>query len=507
LNPQAVDPKLRRSLDALAHLGDRAAIRSRDLSRTHRERLLTRGHLREVLKGWYLPVRPDAPGDPARAWYDAFWAFCAGYLDARFDAAWCLAPEHAIAVHTGDWTVPEQLVVRTARGGNKPLALPWGTSLLDLRLQPPAPDRVEVRALGVRIMDLESALIASPAASYRSQPRHLHAALWLLDDVETLAARLIEGGQGKVAGRLVGALRQIQRPALADALAAAMRGAAVTVTVTRPFARAPRPAARNPSPYPNRQSLRRRWAAMRGAVLEAWPAPGAQPPAPPDAAEAVTAVELTGARTDPAAVSAFATGTTGVGLEHAGTALAAGYLALRQNLAERAAEDPAAIFAAEHREWHRLLLTPSASAGQAAPEHVGHYRRRARYRRGRPHTPPRHEAMRDLLPVLFELLGDEPDARVAAVLGHWLFTLLAPFERGNRLLALVLSRQLLATAGHASSQAGVGRGHPAARPADAPDPAAGTDIAAGYRAALERAWIEDDPRALTRLLAGSRPSA
>jgi len=205
----AADPKLSRSLDALAALGGSAAIRSRDLSRTHRERLLAHGHLREVLKGWYVPVRATQPRDPARAWYDDFWAFCADYLHTRFGTDWCLAPEPSIAIHTGDWTVPAQLTVRTPRGGNKPLTLPHGSGLLDLRLKAPPPEQVETRALSLRIMDLESALLASPAASYREQPRHLHAALWLLDDVELLAARLLEGGHSKIAGRLVGALRRI----------------------------------------------------------------------------------------------------------------------------------------------------------------------------------------------------------------------------------------------------------------------------------------------------------
>lgn len=450
MNPQAADPKLRRSLDALARLGDVAAVRSRNLSRTHRERLVANGYLREVLQGWYVPVRGDLPADPARAWYDQFWAFCAGYLDSRFGTAWCLAPEHAIAVHTGDWTVPGQLVVRTARGGNKPLTLPHGTGLLDLRLQPPA-DRVEVRALGIRIMELESALIASPIASYRSHPRHLHAALWLLDDVEVLTARLIEGRHSKVAGRLAGALRQIGRPALADALSAGLRTAGIAISETEPFARAPRPTGRDPSPYPNRQSLRRRWAAMRGPVLEAWPgSSGAEQPARP----------------------------RGGG----------------------PAEDPATAFAQEHCTWQAQLLASSASAGDVCAEYLGHYRRRSRYRRGRAHTPPRHEAMRDLLPVLFELLGEEPDARVAAVLGHWLLTLLAPFEHGNRRLALALSQQLLTTAGQASSP----RGGPAGCPADPADGALGAAPAADYEAALRSAWIEDDPRALTRLLAGRR---
>ena len=54
--------KLAQSLELLHKLkaGDgAAAIRARDLPRTHRERLLRNGFLQEVIKGWYIPCRPD----------------------------------------------------------------------------------------------------------------------------------------------------------------------------------------------------------------------------------------------------------------------------------------------------------------------------------------------------------------------------------------------------------------------------------------------------------------
>ena len=53
--------KLAQSLEALAKLQKSdggAAIRARDLSRTHRERLLAQGFLQPVLKGWLIPSRP-----------------------------------------------------------------------------------------------------------------------------------------------------------------------------------------------------------------------------------------------------------------------------------------------------------------------------------------------------------------------------------------------------------------------------------------------------------------
>lgn len=64
--------KLAQSLEALAKL-QRAegavAIRARDLSRTHRERLLAQGFLQQVLNGWLIPSRPDEAKGESTAWY------------------------------------------------------------------------------------------------------------------------------------------------------------------------------------------------------------------------------------------------------------------------------------------------------------------------------------------------------------------------------------------------------------------------------------------------------
>ena len=81
--------KLAQSLEILHKLqtaNGAAAIRARDLSRTHRERLLANGFLQEVIKGWYIPSRPDEVKGESTAWYASFWRFCAAYLEERFGA-------------------------------------------------------------------------------------------------------------------------------------------------------------------------------------------------------------------------------------------------------------------------------------------------------------------------------------------------------------------------------------------------------------------------------------
>ena len=95
--------KLAESLEILRALQNRGvvAVRSADLTRTHRERLIRNGFLQEVMKGWYIPVHPNEFTGESSAWYASFWGFCATYLKERFGENWSLAPEQSLLLHVG----------------------------------------------------------------------------------------------------------------------------------------------------------------------------------------------------------------------------------------------------------------------------------------------------------------------------------------------------------------------------------------------------------------------
>ena len=68
--------KLAESLELLhkpQNANSAAAIRAKDMPRTHRERLKANGFLREVMKDWYVPSRPDEKEGDSTAWYASFW--------------------------------------------------------------------------------------------------------------------------------------------------------------------------------------------------------------------------------------------------------------------------------------------------------------------------------------------------------------------------------------------------------------------------------------------------
>ena len=121
--------KLAESLEVLAKLQRQhgAAIRARDISRTHRDRLLTHGFLLRVMNGWLIPSRPDDVEGESTAWYASYWQFCAAYLRERFKTDWSLSPEQSLSrFMQAIEPFQSNLLSRAPKGRNKVTDLPGG---------------------------------------------------------------------------------------------------------------------------------------------------------------------------------------------------------------------------------------------------------------------------------------------------------------------------------------------------------------------------------------------
>lgn len=228
--------KLARSLEVLERFqrDGRACLRSRDIGRADRERLMRNGFLKEVMKGWYIASRPDEGDGESTAWYASFWSFCAEYLIERFGSEWCLSPDQSLLLHAGNWTVPAQLLVRASGGSNRPVQLLHGTSLLDVRQALPAGEDVEVLD-GARVYKLDAAFVAASPNFYTSHPTDARALLAMQRDAGPILARLLAGGHTAIAGRIAGAFRNIGADRIADDILGAMKAAGHTVRESDPF--------------------------------------------------------------------------------------------------------------------------------------------------------------------------------------------------------------------------------------------------------------------------------
>ena len=460
--------KLVESLEALRALQDRgvAAIRAADLKRVHRERLLKNGFLQEVMKGWYIAARPDEAADESTAWYASFWAFSAAYLRERFGSDWCLSPEHSLSLHAGNWAVPPQLVVRSPSGGNKATALPYGTSLFDVRAALPDAKDTEERE-GLRLFSLPTALIASSPGFFDNNPTDARAALATIRDASEVLDRLLEGGRSKIAGRLAGGFRNIGRDRIGDDILKTMRAAGYTVREQDPFKSRidfvlPR---REASPYAGR--IRLMWQQMRGAVFDSFPSSPGRPKnigaylkhvEEVYVTDAYHSLSIEGYRVSPALIDRVRGGNWNPDAnkqnrEHRNALAARGYwLAYRavQKSLRRVlrGENPGAVADEDYRAWYRELFAPSVTAGLLRAADLAGYRNGPVFIRGSMHVPPNREAVRDAMPVFFEMLTHEAEPSVRVVLGHFIFVYIHPYMDGNGRIGRLLMNVMLAAGGY-----------------------------------------------------------
>lgn len=445
----------------------RVVVRSADIDRREREALVGAGFLRRVVKGWYLVARPGVtPGDTT-PWFAAMRDFVAGYCNARFGDAWHVSPAYSILIHAGATALPKQVVVHSPKGGNRVLELPGDCSLLHYQTPDiPPNDRIEARG-GLRVLTLPVALIRVPEHFFQTFATDAQVALAGLPDASDLNRELVAGGHSVVAGRLAGALRAIRRAELADDVLGTMRAAGYTVQELDPFLVEP-PVLRTTRPASSPvHRLQLMWRAMRDEVLRYFPA---EPGLPADIdsylaavkenyrADAYHSLSIEGYRVTEGLIERVASGAWNPE-QHAGDADARNAMAAHgywrafeavQNSIRRilAAENPGDVARAEHGVWYRALFGPSVEAGILAAADLAGYRNAPVYIKNAAHVPPPRDAVREMMPALFDLIADEPSAVVRAVLGHFCFVFIHPYMDGNGRMGRFLMNAMLASGGY-----------------------------------------------------------
>ena len=458
--------KLADSLQALQKLQGQGiiAIRSRDLSRTHRERLKRQGFLSEVMKGWYFPSDPGRePGD-STSWYTSFWDFAAAYLAERYGTDWCLSPEQSLSLHAGNHSVPSLLNVRAPRGDNKLTNLPHDTSLFAARYKMPGDDQI-VELSGLRLYSVPVALMTCTEAFFRQAPTDVRTAMAAVKDTSDILTPLLSGGHSTLAGRIAGAFRNAGHNRIADDIVKTMTAAGYTVKETDPFDERPiaTVVARDASPYVNR--LRLMWADMRDAVINVFPrAPGL--PKNPDAfiravndayvSDAYHSLSNEGYRVSTALIERVRYGDWNPDAddrEQRDALVAKGYFdafeSVRTSLSKVLnGKNAGTVANQDHGDWYRQLFGPSVTAGIIEAVDLAGYRNGPVFIHRSMHTPPPREAVRDCMPALFDLLADEPDPGVRAVLGHFVFVYVHPYLDGNGRIGRFLLNVMLASGGY-----------------------------------------------------------
>lgn len=495
--------KLAESLEILHKLQESGniAIRSANLSRTHRERLLKNGFLEEVLKGWYITSHPDETGGKSTAWYASFWQFCAAYLNHLKGDDWCLSPAQSIALHAENWAVPQQLLVRAVKARNNVTPLPHGTSLLDIRSRlPPAKSTNEVN--GIRVFALPAALVASGLQFFTQNPTDMRTALSIISDASEVLDLLLEGGHSTVAGRLAGAFRNIGRDQIADDIVATMRSAGYDVRESDPFDKETSIKFEKSaqSPYVNR--IRLMWREMRDSTIQNFPAPSAQPidlqaymqhVEDVYVTDAYHSLSIEGYRVTPELIEQVRSGDWNPAQndddqEKLDALAARGYWQAYQSVRTSieqilSGKNAGEIAENDHRIWYREMFAPGVAAGIHKPADLAGYRNGPVFIHHSMHVPPSREAVRDAMPAFFQLLCEEENAAARVVLGHFVFVYIHPYMDGNGRIGRFLMNTMLASGGY-------------------PWTIVPLDKRAEYMAALEEASTKQDIEPFAKFLGG-----
>lgn len=441
------------------------AIQTKALTRTHRERLVKNGFLEEVIKGWYISVRPDEQKGESTAWYASFWNFCASYLNNRFDKDWCLSPEQSLLIHVENWTVPRQLLVRSSKGSNNLVKLPHNTSLFDMRCKMPEKNIEEKQNL--RIYSLASSLIHCSPKFFSQYPMDARAILSMIKDSSALLHDLLEGGHSIIAGRLCGAFINIGRDKIAESIKKTMIAAGYAIRECDPFAtETPIIFMRHEKlPYVNR--LKVMWHAMRSSIIDNFPKAEKQPININDylklveetySTDAYHSLSIEGYQVSLELIEKVRAGlwnpdTIENDRNHRNALAARGYWQAFQSVEKSVVkvlngENPGETVEENHQDWYREMFQPSIVAGLLKPTDLAGYRNNPVFIRQSMHVPPRAQIVSDLMDAFFQLLSTEDEPSVRVVLGHFFFVYIHPYPDGNGRISRFLMNVMLASGGY-----------------------------------------------------------
>lgn len=442
-----------------------AVIKSSDLSRTHLNRLLENGFIQEVMKGWYISSRPDSlPGDTTN-WYTSYWSFISGYANSRFGDEWCLSADQSLSIYSGNRTVPKQTIIRVAKGTNNIVNLLHDTSILYFQATIANPIYKEPQ-FGLNLYSLPEALIECSPDFFRLDSIAARTCLSMASDVGDIMKIVLKNGNTTKAGRLAGAFRNIGHTAAADEITGTMKSLGYDIREEDPFEdRGTMNYSRITSPYAMRLKLM--WDKMRDTVIANFPETK-HTHTDIDAClkdidaqyilDAYHSLSIEGYKVTDDLIEKVKTGNwkpdeDSSDAEQHNAMAARGYWQAFQAVKESIkkilkGENSGEVAENDHRVWYRELFAPSVVAGLLEPADLAGYRSNQVYIRGSMHTPLNPEAVRDAMPVLFELLKNEPDARVRTVLGYFIFVYIHPYMDGNGRIARFLMNTMLNSGGY-----------------------------------------------------------
>lgn len=460
--------KLAESLEVLRELQQDqgfVALQTNEISRIHRERLMKNGFLKQVAKGWYIATNPSDQQGETTAWYTSYWQFCSRYLQEKYGDEYTISAEQSISLHAGNNTVPNQMIIRAPNAPNKAIPLLFETSLFIMKSPLPNVAEIEVKN-GIRSLTIASALIHCTPTMYERNATDMRTTLGQITNSSEVTRLLLEGSHSIIAGRLAGAFRNIGQDRISDDIIKTMEAADFKIKETDPFTEKPKInlSFRERSPYVNR--VRLMWGDMREVVLRHFPSEPGIPTNADKYLKSIDEIYVTDAYhslsieryvVSVELIEKVRSGNWDLENEedkkHRDAMAARGYYQATQAVKESikkilAGKNSGKVLDYDLSDWYREIFGPSVTAGILRAGDLAGYRNRPVYISDSQHVPMNKDAVVDVMPILFELLEQEENAGVRAVLGHFIFVYIHPYIDGNGRIGRFLMNSMLASGGY-----------------------------------------------------------
>ena len=470
------------------------------IGETHTKRLLQNGYLEQIIRGWYMPSMPGLEGDTT-TWYASYWNFVAAYCSDRFGSDWCLTPEESLDYYAGETTAPAQLIIRAPKASNNIITLKHGDTLLDIISSLPE-GLVKEGKYGLNLYSLAEALVYCSPTYFSKSPINARTCLCMLSSADEVLKVVADEGNSTRASRIVGALRNVGRDEMADKIQQFMTKLGHDIRPEDPFEEMSTEFTsvnRQPvSSYVVR--IRLMWKQMKEQIKGL----GMEPAKVHLSMEDILAgmeenylrdsyhsLSIEGYRVTEGLIERVRSGKWNPEDNQADAdrrnALAArGYYQAFLKVKDSVRKILQGMGAGktigeDFEEWHFEMFQPCIAAGIIKTSELVGYRDNQVYIRGSKHTPLPPDAVRDVMPILAELMEQEEDALVRAILGHFFFVYIHPYMDGNGRTARFTMNTMLVTGGYSWRVITV-------------------DERSAYMEALEKASIEGDITSFARIV-------
>lgn len=443
-------------------------LKTSDLQRADRERLVGAGFLIEIIRGWYL-LATSYNDAGSTAWYGGYWPFLKVYLEDRFGAGgYCLSAESSINVYSGDTRIQKQLLVITTKATNSLTELPHKTSIF-FRTTKDDLSKYIKKINGVNVMSLEYALSTLTAQYFVSYPENVEIALNLKGiSPATITRALMDLNSVTSAERTVGAFKYLGKIKESQEIADNLKVVGFNLKDESPFEsyNAQLKSNKPVSPYVSR--IRIMWNKMKQDILKIAPKePGLLHNQKEEKikvikeaynADAYHSLSIEGYQVTPELIEKIKIGNWNPDVEqsdkgHINALAARGYHDAFHKVVESVfrvlnGDSPAQVLDEDIQKWYRDLFSTFVKSGLFQPMDIAGYRNQQVYIKKSRHIPPRHEAVADCIQELIKLISNESNAFVRSVLGHFIFVYIHPYGDGNGRIGRFILNLMLVSGGY-----------------------------------------------------------